>query len=375
MIVEIVGIGFPNKGAELMLVAVQQQLIKKYGKIDFVVLPSTNYQGRSLHALFQKSWLKFKGVQIGHLFKIIPKKLKLRFGIIDDSDIDIIVDASGFAYGDQWGVTNAVHYMCDNIEKWKKEGKQVILLPQAFGPFSSKELQQKIAYIIENSDITFARDAISYSHLTKLLPDSNDIFQAPDFTNLVKGRLPEDLSDKELDVCIIPNSKMIIMSDHSIGLNYIPHMVSIITKFQDSGRKPFLLLHEGQLDLDLAHEINKSLDIPLEILIYDSPVDIKGVIGKSNILVSSRFHGLVSALSQGVPCVATGWSHKYKMLMNDYGVEEYLVADIKESDNCINTLLDKNKYNSIVQTIIKNGKEQKVKSELMWNKVFEKIVA
>jgi colanic acid/amylovoran biosynthesis protein len=45
-------------------------------------------------------------------------------------------------------------------------------------------------------------------------------------------------------------------------------------------------------------------------------------------VVGSRYHGIIAALSQMVPALVLGWSHKYFELMRDVGTEEY-IADYK----------------------------------------------
>src|SRR5262249_33913841 len=50
-----------------------------------------------------------------------------------------------------------------------------------------------------------------------------------------------------------------------------------------------------------------------------SPSKLKGILGTARVIIGSRFHALVGALSQAVPSVAVGWSHKYEMLLSDYG--------------------------------------------------------
>ncbi|GAJ06742.1 unnamed protein product, partial [marine sediment metagenome] len=66
---------------------------------------------------------------------------------------------------------------------------------------------------------------------------------------------------------------------------------------------------------------------PVFCLLGDYSAELlKAVIGNCDLLIGSRFHSLVAALSQSVPTVALGWSHKYSELMGDVGLEEFAVG-------------------------------------------------
>lgn len=252
----------------------------------------------------------------------------------------------------------------------KSKVKKVIILPQALGPFESEDVKSNIVPVFEKANIVFARDNKSFEYSQSLV--NNTLYQAPDFTNLCKGIVPPSLENSELDICIIPNSKMVDMTSQSSD-DYVDMLVNAANLAQNNGRLPFLLVHEGKKDFALAKAVNDKLRTKLDILSFDDPKHIKGVIGKSKLVISSRFHGLVSSLSQGVPCIATGWSHKYQMLMGDYGCEQLLVSNSEELVAMLRSLMDEQTYLETSHKITANAAEQKLLSQEMWQKVFDVI--
>ena len=373
MYVEIKGIGMPNKGAELMLIAVRQAFENAGVDADFVVEPHdhTPYRSRAVYGLYQKCWFEVKGVQVGRYLQWLPTRLLRRFGIVLDSEISVILDASGFAYGDQWGHRKLRNRLSRYVARWRKAGKPVVLLPQALGPFRAATGRQEMQTVLDHVHLVFARDRQSLDFLDGFEPGRADVRHAPDFTNLVTGRLPERFDATALDVCVIPNRKMIDMGEDDDEQGYIESLAGVIRQVQDKGRRAFLLNHEGDGDEALVNSINARLTDPVPVVRLEDPVQIKGVIGASRIVVSSRFHGLVGALSQGVPVVATGWSHKYEELLNDYGVTRFLVdhQDGALAER-VDELLNEERRAELVETITSAAAVQKERSQDMWQEVF-----
>ncbi len=52
---------------------------------------------------------------------------------------------------------------------------------------------------------------------------------------------------------------------------------------------------------------------------------IKRLIGATDVVVVSRFHAMVGALSLEVPSVVLGWSHKYAEVMARFGLEQQVL--------------------------------------------------
>src|SRR5690606_6269956 len=137
--------------------------------------------------------------------------------------------------------------------------------------------------------------------------------------------------------------------------------------------RPFVLVHEGQNDLRLAEQLSAAVG-GINIIRESGALEIKGILGACSGTLGSRFHGLVSALSQGVPALATGWSHKYQMLFEDYGFPDGLLqvtGDKAEIRRKLDLVTDQQEQ---VRTLIQTRAGQlKQQSQQMWQEVFALI--
>ena len=205
--------------------------------------------------------------------------------------------------------------------------------------------------------------------------ERGNIRQYPDFTNLIEGVVPEYFDREQHGVCLVPNYRMVDKTDGSLSSAYLPFMVRCAQRLKNKGAKPFILVHEGAKDRWLADQISGGAgDLP--ILVEDDPLKIKGILGASFATIGSRFHGLVSALSQGVPSLATGWSHKYQELFRDYGFEQGVVpVDIVDNElfEKIDWLTDEKVNRQISDSLMKESSRLKSLSNKMWDKVFSVI--
>lgn len=167
------------------------------------------------------------------------------------------------------------------------------------------------------------RDRESYGHLVSAVGQRSNVLLAPDITIGLQAKT--HLLHTEGDLAVVPNWKILESSVAESEEDYVLFLCSTIELAQGRGYRPFLLNHEGLSDLALIHKVSARLSGAIPVVSGLDALTLKGVLGACRLVVSSRFHAIVSALSQGVPTIAVGWSHKYDELLADFGVSELAV--------------------------------------------------
>lgn len=379
MIVEIRKAGFINKGAQLMLYAAYEKLRAAYPEAIFTMTTTSKAGSQPFRKVvdlgfYPKARLHYMGLPLGQVASALPKKLREIYGIVLDREIDVVIDASGFSYSDQWGEKSS-RELADSARRWRRHGTKVILMPQAFGPFRTRRIQKAIRRAVDNIDLVMPREKTSYNHLVKVVGEQPKIRQYPDFTNLISGVKPDYFDSNQFRACLVPNYRMIDKADGAQRSAYVPFMVKCAQQLQLQGAKPFILVHEGDDDHWLAEQISKGAG-GLPVVVEDDPLKIKGILGACFVTIGSRFHGLVSALSQGVPSLGTGWSHKYIELFRDYGFPESLLSVDASEDvvaRKIAHLVDEKTWGERAEALREISSRLESTSESMWNEVFSVI--
>jgi len=378
MIIELRGVEFHNKGAELMLYAILESIKGRLPATQFVMEkrpgPATSIKKQRRLGIYTKLNIKKYGIDSAKWGLLVPHVLRKALGFIHEKDIDAVIDGSGFAFGDFWGAKKAGDRLADHIAGWKRQGKKVILLPQAFGSFNDPLLQEKMKTIIRHADLIFARDRYSYDYLAAIDPTQNNIKLSPDFTNLINGIVPAYFDSNKLDLAIIPNNKLLESNLFKSRDEYLEVLNELTVLTEKAGKRSFFLIHEGEKDHQLAIDVNNRFKKSIPIVKEDNPLKVKGIIGACQGIVTSRFHGLVSALSQGIPCLCIGWSHKYKALMEDYNFPEGIIGKEHLSSEPlsekISLITDADSAANCRERLKKASEKQKALAKGMWEDVF-----
>lgn len=374
------GVETNNKGAELMLYAILQEIEKRHPEATVYLPVGSVRQG--LDYLQTKVDVRYKPFEKFNnlLERLRIKRVLNKVGVhpLCFTDIytlprvDYFIDGSGLRFSDKMSASTKIESRRWKalLSKNKKAGAKVVFLPQAFGPFDKPTTRQTISYVNQHADIIFSREAISTKYLESSgMVDMQKVFECPDFTVLVSGIIPSQFENLKDAICIIPNMQMVdqgVLSEEE----YVIYLKKIMESLLSVGEEVFLLNHQGKRDEVLGRKCEASMGGGrVKFLTGLNALEVKGLISQSKMVITSRFHGAVSALNSCVPCLATSWSHKYEELFKTYKQTNCVlpVNDINKSIEVVMSFVDVNNNNNIRESLQAPVESIRNKSFEMWN--------
>ncbi|OLS52112.1 polysaccharide pyruvyl transferase family protein [Rhodovulum sulfidophilum] len=357
-IVEVKGIAFPNKGAEMLLVACLQQLEQRdcYAALE----PYSPFEHKLRYPLLTKARIQRFGINILGPLNHLPRYARERLGFVRPSELALALDASGFAYGAPWPVSLAKERLLG-----EKLHCPVVMLPQSWGDFDAPAQKKVAEELNTRAALVFAREPEGADNLEKATGQRPPV--VPDITFGVRV----SPADTPRDVLFIPNFQV----EKRQGCAYVETLVNAARSLLSAGRQVALLNHEGPKDLDICHRVRAQLVAEghdVKMLAPETGLEAKAIIGAARFVVTSRYHGLIAALSQGIACYPLGWSYKYVAAMRLFGIEieESVGHPEHVSDRALSA-----KYCDQFQAPAYTARRDKIRDDVaaMWDQIFALI--
>lgn len=387
MIAEVHGAGFQNKGAELMLRAVLHELTNRVPDFEGAVDPLMGpYKRRAQAGLLQvippRYYRGIRSMRVFFLLQRVGSRLvpawTRRYGCVRAHETGALLDLSGFAFSDQWGgmaIRNARRL--GQIASWyRRRGKPVILMPQAFGPFESKDVRDAFRRLSENVDLMIARDGRSFAMAKEVADRSVRLLQAPDCALFFAQREPLSASEADQQIAVVPNCRMLDKGTSPSEL-YVDRLCEVARYAAQEGYKILVVVHSDEEgDRALAQRILSAIPPGMGTIEVprDSETSIQ-TLRRSLVVVGSRYHALVASLANHVPAICLGWSHKYNELYGDLGVKD-LVLNPEDADGLsavLAGLLNREANNQLRGRVHEALSMLRPAHEAMWDEVTDMI--
>lgn len=274
------------------------------------------------------------------------------------SDVDLMIDISGYGLGDAWNKYEIEHYLY-RIECAKYFGTKVYLMPQSFGPFKTfdKSLLKRTKRALEYVSTIYAREQQGYD----LLMDNFNLKNVKMSYDLVLNNKTVDLNSvyknvpmlcdidvKSNSIAIIPNAQNSKVCSEKVLLEAYK---SLIDKFIAYSKNVYILRHSN-MDIDICEKIFKMSNNNNVFLIEQelSCVEFSNIVEKFDFVVASRFHSVVHSYKNAVPCLTIGWAVKYLELHKLFHQEKYCF-DVRNN-------FDTSKLLSAAEDLLNNHSKQ-----------------
>jgi colanic acid/amylovoran biosynthesis protein len=265
---------------------------------------------------------------------------------------DAFVDISGFAYGDTWGAGPALSVL-PLVRRAREHLLPVVFLPQAWGGFSRPRVRDAVLALTGGErTLVFSRDPRSTSHLEAAGVQPGAIATRSDVVFAFEGGTQERGAEllavmgcrpERPIVAVTPNMRIYERSRGEGAENaYVQTLVALVRHCVDEHDAEVALLpfecapvDRGTDDRRLCAMVRSEArrdEACHTSSAYISAADARAMTGRCEYMIGSRYHSLVFALSQGVPCTALSWSHKYAQLMELFGVPEDCVGHNQARD-------------------------------------------
>lgn len=255
-------------------------------------------------------------------------------------DSDAALDLAGISFADGRGIPITV-YNALMTGLPLLLGVPTLKMAQALGPFRTQPNRTLARLVLPRLAVVCARGNRTREHLDQLgLTNSVDVADLA-FSLDEAASLPVDVEQRVgaagEHLVVMPSAvvRKLFERDGLAGdHDYVGAMVRLVRELRArTGLAVVIAPHsyrvgasEGRMnDGPVCREIAAHLTDDDGVVLVDADLtagELRRLVSGSRLLVTSRFHAMISGLATRTPTVVVGWSHKYREVLGDFGLAE-----------------------------------------------------
>ena len=253
-------------------------------------------------------------------------------------DSDVVVDVAGISFADGRGIPITV-YNALMTGLPLLLGVPTVKAAQALGPFENAVNKLLARLVLPRLSQVCARGARTRAHLDTLglrnVTDVADLAFSLEEAAELPGSIASTLSGLSGGYVVVMPSAVVRRLHESRGGDYVSAVTDLISRLRISTSLTVVIAPhsyragqpEGRMnDGPVCREIAGHLAADHGVVGIDADLtagELRRLISGSRVLVTSRFHAMISGLATCTPTVVVGWSHKYREVLDDFGMAEY----------------------------------------------------
>jgi polysaccharide pyruvyl transferase WcaK-like protein len=256
-------------------------------------------------------------VRMGSRRSVRRERLTRRGGLHEWlSGFDLAVDTrSGDSFADIYGRPRLAD-MSEAAAAVRRAGARYVLGPQTIGPFDTRAGRRIAARDLRRADVVMARDARS-AQVAADLGRPVDVL-----TTDVVFALDVLPRHDEHDVLLNVSGLLWHDGPHVDAPRYRQQVLDLHDGLVAAGRRVTLLVHvlansTTDDDTRAAVEFGRLRDVP--VVVPTSLTDVRTAVAGAQVVIGSRMHACLNALSVGTPAVPLAYSRKFGPLLERLG--------------------------------------------------------
>jgi colanic acid/amylovoran biosynthesis protein len=251
---------------------------------------------------------------------------------------DVVVDVAGISFADGRGIPIVV-YNTLMTSIGVLLGVPTVKAAQALGPFHGRINHLLASRVLPRLAMVCARGAATRTHLDTLgltnVVDVSDLAFSLDEAASLPAGVERQLSVIEGDFLTVMPSSVVKGIYEKNGSNYVDAVEKLVHNLRGAtGLSVVIVPHSYRV----GHGEGRMNDGPVcravgDRFVQDSGVvaidadltagELRHIVSRGAVLVTSRFHAMISGLATATPTVVVGWSHKYREVLSDFGLEDF----------------------------------------------------
>lgn len=235
------------------------------------------------------------------------------------SEFDLVIDTrSGDSFTDIYGMPRLVTQTL--LVSYAHAARvPVVMSPQTVGPFGSRRSRMLARHSMARAAVVLARDHASFGVASAL--GERDVMLTTDVVFALA--VPE--VPRSRDVVVNPSGLLWGENPHVDAARYRRELTGLCHALLAQGRRITLLAHvldspQPDNDVPAVESLVQSLgESGVEVAVPDSLQGAREVVASAQLVVGSRMHACLNALSCGTPAIPWAYSVKFAPLFFDLG--------------------------------------------------------
>ncbi len=234
------------------------------------------------------------------------------------SGFDLVVDTrGGDSFADIYGIKRLLtSSLLDEIVV--RAGVPLVYGPQTIGPFDSRRGQQIARWSVRRASLILTRDSVSAAYLRTL----GNVHQVA--TTDVVFALDRPTVPRTRDVVLNVSGLLWNSSDHLDGSKYQSVVLDLFRSLVADGRRVTLLAHVlasnlTDNDVPAIEEAARIVGGDVELIVPESLDEVRATVASAELVIGSRMHACLNALSVGTSAIPLAYSRKFEPLLVDLG--------------------------------------------------------